>query len=264
MSNSLSVLVPCGNSVDVIEECLKSVSWADELVVVDSFSLDGTLEIAKRYATFVLQHEYIDSATQKNWAIPQVSNEWVLIVDSDERVTEELRQEIQQVLTNPSIYAGFKIPRLNYAWNVPLEHGGNYPDYQLRLFQKQKGRYQGRRVHAHVMLDGGCGVLESPLLHFGQRSISQLTHHLLGDFTTWEAEERLQQNKHFHILDLTLRPPIAFLYRYLYLCGFLDGIPGFLMSCFWAVYVFLTYAKMWEMKKLQMRSAIRLDAKKSI
>lgn len=249
MSSSLSVLVPCGNSAEVIEDCLKSVMWADEIVVVDSYSRDGTLDIVRRYATRILQHEYIDSATQKNWAIPQVASEWVLIVDTDERVSNDLREEIQRVLAAPGTSVGFKLPRLNHAWGTPLRHGGNYPDYQLRLFQKTKGRYQPRRVHAHVILDGEFGLLQNPLLHFGQRSVDQLVHHLLGDFTTWEAEERLRQGKHFTMADSLLRPAGVFLQRYLYLSGFRDGVPGLLMAGTWATYVFLTYAKMWEIER---------------
>lgn len=249
MREPLSVLIPCGNSADVIEDCLRSVSWADEIVVVDSFSHDGTLEIARRYATRILQHEYIDSATQKNWMIPQVTYRWLLIVDTDERVTLALRAEIESVLERPGEYVGFKIPRLNHAWGAPLRYGGNYPDFQLRLFCKDKGRYQTRRVHAHVLLDGHCGILQNPLLHFGQRSINQFIEHFLGDFTTWEAEERLRQGRHFSVTQATSRTVATFLHRFFYLQGFRDGVRGFIWSGMMAAYVFLTFAKMWEIEK---------------
>jgi glycosyltransferase involved in cell wall biosynthesis len=259
MSEKLSVLIPCGNSADVIQDCLESVTWADEIVIVDSFSTDGTLHIARRYTDRILQHEYIDSATQKNWAIPQVTYDWVLIVDTDERVTLALRQEIQTLLADPGENDGFKIPRLNHAWGAPLRFGGNFPDYQLRLFRKDKGRYQSRRVHAHVILDGPCGVIQNPLLHFGQRSMGQVIHHFLGDFTTWEAEERLRQGKHFSPLQAFARTAAAFLYRFVYLQGFRDGIPGFLWSGIMATYVFLTYAKMWELEKQSAQSKFSIE-----
>ncbi len=246
----LSVLIPCGDSADVIQDCLESVKWADEIVVVDSYSRDGTLEIARRYAARILQHEYYDSATQKNWAIPQVQHEWLLIVDSDERVTDALRQEIEMQLANPEDYAGFQIPRLNHAWGTPLRHGGNYPDYQLRLFKRDCGRYQPKRVHAHVILEGRCGVLRQPLMHYGQRSMSQVTRHLLGEFTTWEAEERWRQGVRFSRRSLLLRPLGAFCYRAFYLRGFRDGVPGLIMAGVWASYIFITYAKMWEMEQM--------------
>jgi len=249
MRKPLSVLVPCGNSADVVEDCLRSVAWADEIVVVDSFSTDGAAEIAKRYASRILRHEYVDSATQKNWAIPQVSHDWVLIVDTDERVSGELRNEIYNLLKDPGEVVGYKIPRLNHAWGRPLRHGGNYPDYQLRLFHKDKGRYDNRRVHAHVVLDGPVGVIRNPLLHFGQRSVHQVTQHLLGDFTTWEAEERHRQGKRFSVPQTIGRSVAAFVYRYFWLRGFQDLIPGFFMAGFWAAYVFLTYAKLWELER---------------
>ncbi|MCL4489671.1 MAG: glycosyltransferase family 2 protein [Chloroflexi bacterium] len=249
MRRALSVLVPCGNSEDVITDCLKSVTWADEVVLVNSFSTDRTLAIAKGYASRILQHEYIDSATQKNWAIPQVANDWVLIVDTDERVSEELRQEIEGVLEDPGEFSGFKIPRLNYAWGRPLRHGGNYPDYQLRLFRKDRGRYQPRRVHAHVVLDGKCGILRNHFVHFGQRDVDQVVHHLLGQFTTWEAEERRSRGVRFSVGAALTRPVAAFLYRYVVLRGFMDGIPGLILAGFWAAYVFLTFAKIWEMER---------------
>ncbi|MES4787383.1 MAG: glycosyltransferase family 2 protein, partial [Nitrospiraceae bacterium] len=247
MREPLSVLVPCGNSQDVIEDCLRSVSWADELVVVDSFSTDNTLAIAEKYATRIIQREYINSATQKNWAIPQVSHDWILIVDTDERVSAELRNEIEKVLENPEDYAGFKIPRLNHGWGHPLWHGGHYPDFQLRLFRKDAGRYQPRHVHAHVLLEGSCGILTQPLIHFGQRSMDQVIHHLLEHFTTWEAKDRRERGIRFSARATITRPIAAFFYRYLVLRGFLDGVPGLLMSGFIAAYVFLTYAKIWEL-----------------
>ena len=249
MSERISVLVPCGNSARVIEDCLRSVTWADEILVVDSFSTDGTLEIARRYASRILQHEYVDSATQKNWAIPQVENDWLLIVDTDERVSDSLREEIEKILEEPGSFVGFKIPRLNHVWDQPLWYGGNYPDYQLRLFRKDKGKYNNRRVHAHVLLDGHCGVIQSHFIHLGQRDVDQVIHHLLGDFTTWEAEERYRQGKRFGLSSAISRPVAAFVYRYLYLSGFRDGTAGFLMAGFWAAYVFLTYAKIWEIQR---------------
>ncbi len=163
----ISALIPCYNSADVIGPCLESVAWADEIFICDSFSTDATLEICRRYTDRIVQHEYVNSAAQKNWAIPQARHEWVLIVDTDERVSPELRREIERALRPDTPYAGFKIPRLNHVFDRPIRHGGNYPDYQLRLFRRDRGRYQERRVHAHLALQGGCGVFSAPLLHAG-------------------------------------------------------------------------------------------------
>src|SRR5262245_14489369 len=123
----LSVIVPTGSRDDVIEDCLKSVRWADEVIVVDSYSTDNTLEIARQYADRVLQHEYGFSALQKNWAIPQASHEWVLIVDTDERVPAELRDEIEATLHGQPPHAGYRIPRANIVLGRELRGAGYAP-----------------------------------------------------------------------------------------------------------------------------------------
>lgn len=242
----VSVLIPCFNSADVIGDCLESVKWADEIVCCDSFSSDNTLEICRRYGARIIQHEYINSATQKNWAIPQVTHEWVLIVDTDERVTPELKVEILRVLEQEGDYAGFRIPRLNHCFGRPLRHGGYYPDYQLRLFKRDGGRYQPREVHAHVILDGRSGTLQQPFIHYGQRSVEQVMRTWLGRYTTWEAQERLGQGARFRVWELLLRPIAAFAHRYIWQRGFHDGLGGLMMAAFSSIYVFITYCKMWE------------------
>lgn len=240
----LSVLVPCFNNEDVLDECLRSVRWADEIVVCDSYSTDRTLEIARRYTDRILQHEYRNSATQKNWAIPRINYDWLLIVDTDERVTAELREEIERVLERPTTNAGFRIPRANHLFGRWLRHGANWPDYQIRLFQRDKGWYQDREVHAHVLLDGPCGTLASPFLHYPHRSLGNLRRVILQRYTTWEAMERHRRGVRFRWRQLVLRPPGAFAYRYLLKQGFRDGWQGLLMAVVWACYVFITYLKL--------------------
>lgn len=253
----LTVIIPTGNRVDVIEDCLRSVTWADELLVVDSFSNDGTLTIAEKYADRVIRREYVNSANQKNWAIPQAAHEWVLIVDTDERVTPALRQEIEAILANPGTVmpVGYRIPRVNYLWGKPVYHGGYYPDYQVRLFKRDQGRYQPRQVHAHVLLDGECGTLQSPLTHYAHRSLDQTLSNLLIRMTTWEAEYRVEAARQAGRkltqnlwLNLTFRPIAAFFLRYVRQQGFRDGYRGLILSLIWAMYVGITYMKIWEME----------------
>lgn len=249
----LSVIVPTGSRDDVIEDCLKSVRWADEVIVVDSYSADRTLEIARRYADRVLQHEYGFSALQKNWAIPQASHAWVLIVDTDERVTPELRAEIERILASDPAHAGYRVPRANVVLGRELRGGGYAPDYQVRLFRRDAGRYDLRRVHAHMQLDGSCGTLAAPLLHYSGRSLDQMTRNLLVQMTTWEAEqralaERSGGRKPTRRLwaNLLLRPVAAFGLRYFRQGGWRDGYHGLAVSLIWAIYVALTYMKIWE------------------
>lgn len=245
----ITVLVPCFNSADVIEDCLESVTWADEIFVVDSFSTDATLEIASRYTNRIVQHEYVDAATQKNWAIPQARHEWVLIVDTDERVTPALRQDIERALTPDCPYDGFTMPRLNHVFGRPIRHGGHYPDTQLRLFRRDHARYQDRLVHAHVELRGRCGALTAPLLHYGQRDVEQVTRTYLLRYSAWEAEQKNRDGVRFHAWQLIVRPVGAFALRYLRQGGFRDGTAGLFMALLVSAYVFLTYARLWQMQE---------------
>jgi glycosyltransferase involved in cell wall biosynthesis len=254
----ISVIVPAGNRVDTIEDCLRSVRWADELIVVDSFSSDGTFEIAKKYADRVLRHEYGFSALQKNWAIPQASHAWVLIVDTDERVSASLREEIISVLESDAPHVGYRIPRLNYLFGEKVLGAGYYPDYQVRLFKRDLGRYELRHVHAHVLLDGSCGTLREPFVHFAHRTVDQTLRNLLILMTTWEAEERASVNNEngqmgfsFLWIDLLFRPFLAFILRYFRQGGWKGGYRGLVVSLIWSMYVSITYMKIWE-KKLQL------------
>jgi glycosyltransferase involved in cell wall biosynthesis len=248
----LSVIIPTGSRDDVIEDCLRSVRWADEVIVVDSYSSDGTLQIARSYADRVLQHEYGYSALQKNWAIPQASHEWVLIVDTDERVTDELRAEIERVLRDDPPHAGFRIPRANLVLGRELRGAGYAPDYQVRLFRRDAARYELRRVHAHMQLDGTCGILRAPLLHYSGRSLDQMIGNLLLQMTTWEAEQRGQVERpggrrpRGQWGSLLLRPVAAFGVRYFRQGGWRDGYHGLVISLIWAIYVAITYMKVWE------------------
>lgn len=243
----LTIIVPTGNRRDVVEDCLRSARWADELLVVDSFSDDGTYEIAQRYADRVLRHEYVNSALQKNWAIPQAAHEWVMIVDSDERVPAALRGEVERVLAADLPYAGYRIPRVNYMLGRELGHGGYTPDYQVRLFGRDRGRYELRQVHAHVILDGPCGTLQSPLVHYAHRSLDQTLRNLLLLMTTWEAQQRAPHTGQRGLwLNLLLRPAAAFCLRYFRQGAWRDGGHGLVVSLIWSMYVAITYMKIWE------------------
>ena len=249
----LSVIIPTGNRIDVIEDCLRSVRWAAEVIVVDSFSSDGTLDIAQQYADRVLQHEYESPALQKNWAIPQASHDWVLMVDTDERVSPTLRDEISQVLSAPDGCVGFRMPRLNYLLGKPLQHASYYPDYQIRLFRRDCGHFELRQVHEHLLLDGPCGTLQTPLIHYAHRSLDQTIQGLLVMWTTGEAEQRrLMARSAGQIptsglaVKLLLRPLAAFGLRYLRYGGWRDGIHGLVISLLWGMYVAITYMKIWE------------------
>jgi glycosyltransferase involved in cell wall biosynthesis len=154
MDNRLTILIPAFNEERNIREAISCANWADEVLVVDSFSVDATPKIAAEMGTRVMQHEYVNSATQKNWAIPQAAMEWVMILDADERITPELRDEIKTFLANPGSDAGLRIRRANYFMGKPIHYCGWQHDSVLRVFRRDDGRYIDREVHADVVVSG--------------------------------------------------------------------------------------------------------------
>jgi glycosyltransferase involved in cell wall biosynthesis len=224
----LSVIIPCFNEERNIASCLKSVSWADEILVVDSFSTDRTLEIAQQYTDRILRHEYINSATQKNWAIPQALHDWVLIVDCDERVTAELRDDIATVLKQEPLREGYWVKRKNYLFGEEIKYSGWGTDSVLRLFRRDLGRYQEKRVHAEVNLQN-TGVLRGFLEHHSVSSLSDWINKI-NRYSSWKAQDKYEKGAMAPVLHMMLRPPMRFFKDYILRLGILDGWRGFLIA----------------------------------
>jgi glycosyltransferase involved in cell wall biosynthesis len=243
----ITVLIPTRNEEENIRDCLESVKWADEILVVDSGSTDRTREIAAKYTGRVLEHEYVSSAAQKNWAIPQAAHLWVLIVDSDERVTPELREEILDLLRRGPDCAGYYIRRVNHFMGRPVRHVWKN-DKCLRLFLRDKGRYQDRHVHADVEIEGVTGWLKNPLLHYTCQSFEKymLKH---DQYTTWAARDRAKGTPRVCWHHLTARPAFRFFKQYVLKLGFLDGRAGLIICGLSAFSVFMKYAKLWELQQ---------------
>ncbi|MCL4486530.1 MAG: glycosyltransferase family 2 protein [Chloroflexi bacterium] len=248
MTECLSVLLPTYNNEAIIRDCLKSVKWADEILVVDSFSTDSTIEICREYGAHVIQHEYVQSAKQKNWAIPQCAFEWVLQIDTDERLEEGAADEIRNAIghADADIHA-FRIGRRNHVLGPSLDVCNLYPDYQTRLFRRDVGRFEDREVHAHVRVPGRVETLQHHILHYGMTSISkQLIN--IDRYSRYQADELKKRGKHFHWYDLALRPFAVFAYYYLWKRGFTAGYRGLLISAIDATFDFWSHAKLWEME----------------
>jgi glycosyltransferase involved in cell wall biosynthesis len=250
MSELLTVIVPTFNEERNIEACLSSIRWADEILVVDSFSTDRTLEIARPLSTRVLQHEYVYSAAQKNWAIPQATHPWVMIVDSDEQVSPELSREIRSLLERGPECDGYVIRRLNHFHGKPIRHGGWGRDRVLRLFKRDKGRYQDKHVHAEVEVQGPVAELRNPLLHDTFRGFGNYLEKM-DRYSDWGARDLLKRGKRARAWDLVLRPAGRFLKRYVMQGGFLDGTAGLVISGIDMYAVWLKYARAWEMRQAQ-------------
>lgn len=246
--SKLSVLIPAGNEENNIVDCVKSARWADEVVVVDSFSSDRTVELAKPLVDRVLQHEYVNSATQKNWAIPQMSHEWVFVLDADERITPELAAEIQSILADETPHAAFRVWRRNHFMGRPVRFCGWQNDSCIRLFRRDLARYQDREVHADLECDGTIGALKGKLLHYTFVSFDQYMKKF-DRYTTWAAGDRAKKTAVVGWRHFTLRPLWRFFRHYVLKRGFLDGKTGLIISALAAFSVFLKYAKLWEMRQ---------------
>jgi glycosyltransferase involved in cell wall biosynthesis len=241
----LSVLVTTKNEEPTIGPCLESSRWAEEIVVVDSGSTDRTLEIARSLADRVLTHEYESPAAQKNWALPQLRNDWALILDADERVTPDLRAEIESVLADPARRDGYWIRRENWFYGRPIRSAGWQRDRVLRLFDRRKGAYRPVQVHEEIELQGTSDTLRAPLFHEPYRDLDHYFEKW-SRYSRWSAEELRRKNVRASGARLLLRPWLRFARMYLLEGGFLEGRRGIVLCGLAAFSVFTKYARRWE------------------
>lgn len=251
----ISACVTTFNEEHNIRRCLESVRWCDEIVVVDSFSTDRTVEICREYTPRVYQHPWQGYIGQKNYIRSLASHEWILFVDADEEVSPELREEIQRELAvNDGRIAGYRFPRMVNYLGRWIRHGEWYPDYKLRLFLKDRGRSGGTEPHDQVFVNGEVKTLRNPLYHYTYEDIHD---HLetMNRFSSITAQEKFKLHSHFRWRDFLLRPPLRFMKAYVLRGGFLDGRRGFLIALISAFGVAMKYAKLWEIQERHRRDA---------
>ncbi|MCC5916491.1 MAG: glycosyltransferase family 2 protein [Cryomorphaceae bacterium] len=224
----ITAIIPCFNEEKKIETALASVAFADEILVVDSFSTDGTLELAKKYGARIIQREYGYSADQKNWAIPQAKNEWIVLLDADEWLSEELQMEIKNVVASNPSDDGFWIKRENIFMGRRMRFGQWRGDKVIRLFHRDRCRYEDKRVHAEIICEGSTGLLKGKISHDTYRGFSAMIQKA-DRYTTWKAADRLTGKK-IGWFDLVIKPGFAFFREYFLQLGFLDGYPGFISA----------------------------------
>ena len=239
----LACIVVAGNEIAHIRGCLESVAFADEIVVVDSFSTDGTFEVCHEYTSRVLRRAWTGYRDQKAYALSQSSHPWILNVDADERVSPELRAAIDRVLTSDgSGWDGFEIPRLVHYLGRWWRYGGWYPDLRLRLFRRERATWGGTDPHEHVILRGRIGRLDSPLWHFTYDDVSDHVA-TIDRFTTIASRSGRKPPRRASWSQLLLRPAGRFLRFYVLRGGFRMGFPGLFAGISAAVYGHLKYAK---------------------
>jgi glycosyltransferase involved in cell wall biosynthesis len=247
----LSVTVITRNEAADIGDALASVAWADEILVVDSQSTDETVAIARRHGARVVVREWPGYVDQKNHAASLASHDWILSLDADERVTPALADEIRAVMARrPEAigHAAFRIPRVTWHLGRWIRSTDWYPDYQLRLYDRRAAQWTGRYVHEAVSVAGTTGRCEGELQHYAYRDIAD---HLetIDRYTTYAARQMQESGTRAGLLQIAGHPPLAFLRNYLAHGGIRDGVPGFIISAMNAYYVFLKFAKLWELQR---------------
>jgi glycosyltransferase involved in cell wall biosynthesis len=248
----LSVIVITKNEEANIVDCLDSVRWADEIIVVDSSSTDRTVSLAEQAGAVTYQIGWKGFGDAKQRALDYASSEWVLSLDADERVSAELAEEMRTILLSAEC-DGYEIPRLTNFVGRWIYHSGWRPDYVLRLFRKSKGAFTQALVHEGVVVSGRIGRLNHDLLHYSYRSVEDYLDRL-NRYTTLAATEMRSAGKRFKIWQPLLKPPAIFVKRYVLKLGALDGWAGFQIAFLSAVYVFVKYAKLWHLSQKKQKN----------
>ena len=230
-----------------ITNALQSLSWADEIVVVDGGSSDATVEICHQFTDRVFHRDWTGYVEQKNYAVENARNNWIFSLDADERVSPELRDEIVELAGSGFLKRGYKIPRIAFFMGHWIRHGDWYPDYQLRLFDRKHGRWEGGRVHESVKISEPPGFLKGDIYHYTYRSLTDYLRRL-EIYSNLAAFDYQQKGRRATLFTLLLNPAAAFAKAFLLKRGFLDGTPGFAVAVMGAVSVFFKYAKLYELQ----------------
>ena len=245
----LTVTVITYNEGPHIVEALQSVSWADEIILVDSHSTDDTVERARPYVSRIEARDWAGYGTQKNHAQDLASNDWILSLDADERVTPALAAEIQGVLRDGPVASGYRICRVSKYLGQWIRSTDWYPDYHVRLYDRGTARWSEHTVHESIECRGRVAKLRGELLHYPYRNVSE---HLakIDRYTTLVAEQWAAEGRRSSAWQALVYPRLAFLRNYILRGGFRDGAAGFLVSKLNSYYVFLKYVKLFEMQRL--------------
>lgn len=241
----ISAIVITLNEEKNIGPCLETLRWVDEVVVMDSGSQDRTREIARGFNARVCLTEWKGFGETKNLALAETTGEWIFWVDADERVSPDLAQEIRHRLeADGGQYSGYEMPRLGFFLGRPIRHSGWHPDYVLRLFRKEVGRFTNPPVHEGVALQGKACRLKGSLLHDTDPTLEHYFEKM-NRYTTLAADDLYRKGTRAGLFDLVVRPQGIFIKMFLLHFGFLDGLPGFLIAVLSACHVFTKYAKLW-------------------
>jgi glycosyltransferase involved in cell wall biosynthesis len=249
MVNKISVVISAYNEEKVLVRCLKSVRWADQIIVIDNSSTDSTKEIAQKYATDVFsQPNQLMLNINKNYGFGKAKSDWILNLDADEEVTPELKDEILRIINSENPFDGYWIPRKNIIFGKWIQHGLWWPDKQLRLFKRSNGKFNCQRIHEYVQVDGTIGEIKEPYIHYNYESISQYITKL-DRCTTSEAIELLDTQYKYNWADAIKFPVSDFVKIFFAQHGYMDGLHGLVLALLQSFYSFTTFTKLWEKDK---------------
>ena len=254
--SKLSVVISAYNEENKIASCLESAGFADEIIFVDNLSTDKTEEIARKYTKNIYKQKNDPTCIdlQKNFGFSKATGDWILSLDADEEISPELKDEIKKVLDNrqssivnrKSNVNGYWIPRKNYIFGKWIEHSGWYPDYQLRLFRKGKGKYTNKHVHEDLGVDGETASLKNHIIHHNYNTIADFINKTVNIYAVNEAEEKLRKGYSFSYFDVIRFPLGEFLSRFFARKGHKDGFHGLVLALLMAFYHLIVFAFIWE------------------
>lgn len=244
----LSAVLITRNEARRLDECLASLAWVDEIVVVDSGSDDNTVEIARRYTDMVFQIPWRGFGPQKQAAVELASNDIILSIDADERVTTELAEEIENILKQGFFASGYLLPRRTFVGSKEIRHCGWYPDYTVRLFDRNRGRFSDDPVHERVVAEGSIGCCKAALLHYSFSGIDDMLSKMRL-YTDISARHLFSKGRRCRIFDISLRPLFAFFKTFILKAGVLDGVAGLTVASLNAISVFVKYIKLRELQE---------------
>lgn len=251
MKLRLTVVIITRNEETNIRGCLENISWADEIIIVDSESDDRTREICSEFTGLILVKKMEGFGAQKQYGIDKATGDWILVLDADERLSEELTNHIKRILNDGSVYDGFRIWRKTFYLGKWIRHCDWYAPV-TRLFRKGKGACDMRYVHESILINGTTGEIRDPLIHFSYESIAQ---HVMKIDTYSDYDAKILYEKGIRISGFNapwyfiMKPFFIFMRKFIVMRGFLDGMRGFIISVFTAFVVFLNYVKVWDTQR---------------
>ena len=243
----ITAIIPTLNEEIHIEDAIRSVSFADEIIVIDSFSIDKTLELAKNHTVKIIKRKFDDFSSQKNFAISQATHDWIYILDADERVTPAVEQEILAAVKSPKDFVGFYVRRIFFFCGKKINYGGCQRDKVIRLFLKEFCKYSGV-VHETITANGKIGFFKNKIEHYSYKNydhyISKMNH-----YGALRAKQFYQEGKKVNLFHILVKPPARFVIHYFIRRGFLDGFPGYIFAKTQSYSVYTKYLKLWLLNK---------------